>query len=140
MLNRHIIGLLLHDLPPDYKVWSCLQQTPLPTSLLSNQQLRLRPPKPFASLCLVCNQIFHHRCSVFTFWQTNKWTVLGALHTVLLPTSSGFLAVAIHLLCWRRCRRIRIFPFQGVHHQRTLKCVKMSSIPPFVPVSDRFML
>ena len=63
----------------DYKVWSCLQQTPLPTSLLSNQQLRLVPPKPTASLCLICNQIFHHRHPVLTIWQT----VLGDLHSVL---------------------------------------------------------
>ena len=34
---------------------------------------------------------------------------------------------------------VRIFPFLGVRHQRTLKCVKMSSIPPFVPASNCFM-
>ena len=61
--------------------------------------------------------------------------------TPLLPAHQ-FLVAAIDLLCWRcrRSTRIRIFPFQGAYHQRTLKCVKMSSIPPFVPASNRFML
>ena len=81
---------------------------------------------------------------VLTAWQTNKCTLLNALHKApFLPrTCHQFFVAAIDLLCWRcrRSTRIRILPFQGVHHQRTLKCVKMSSIPPFVPVSDRFML